>query len=99
MPADIGWSDLGTWGSLHEQFEKDEQENAISSPTPSLVQPLDTSNCMIRTPQDKLVVIKDLENYIVVDEGNVLLIYPKDQEQAIKGVSKELAARFGAEYL
>lgn len=99
MPADIGWSDLGTWGSLHEQFEKDEQENAISSPTPNLVQPLDTSNCMIRTPQDKLVVIKDLENYIVVDEGNVLLIYPKDQEQAIKGVSKELAARFGAEYL
>lgn len=99
MPADIGWSDLGTWGSLHEQFEKDEQENAISSPTPKLVQPLDTSNCMIRTPQDKLVVIKDLKNYIVVDEGNVLLIYPKDQEQAIKGVSKELAARFGAEYL
>ncbi len=99
MPADIGWSDLGTWGSLHEQFEKDTQENAISSDTPNLVQPLNTSNCMIRTPKDKLVIIKDLENYIVVDEGNALLIYPKDQEQEIKSVSKKLAARFGEQYL
>lgn len=99
MPANIGWSDLGTWGSLHEQFNKDSQENAISSDTPNLVQPLNTSNCMIRTPKDKLVIIKDLENYIVVDEGNALLIYPKDQEQDIKRVSKELAARFGEQYL
>lgn len=99
MPADIGWSDLGTWGSLHEQFEKDEQDNAVSSPTPDLVQTLDTSNCMIRTPKDKLVVVKDLNNYIIVDEGNALLIYPKDQEQEIKNVSKELAARFGEQYL
>lgn len=99
MPADIGWSDLGTWGSLHEQFEKDEQDNAVSSPTPDLVQTLDTSNCMIRTPKDKLVVVKDLNNYIIVDEGNALLIYPKDQEQEIKNISKELAARFGEQYL
>ncbi len=99
MPADIGWSDLGTWGSLHEQYNKDEQDNAISSPTPELVQTLNASNCMIRTPKDKLVIIKDLENYIVVDEGNALLIYPKDREQEIKQVSKDLAARFGEQYL
>ncbi len=99
IPADIGWSDLGTWGSLHEQFEKDDQGNAISSASPSLVQPLNTSNCMIRTPKDKLIIIKDLDNYIVVDEGNALLIYPKDQEQEIKTVSNDLAARFGEQYL
>lgn len=99
LPADIGWSDLGTWGSLHEQFDKDEQQNAISSPTPNLVQTLGTTNhCMIRTGADKLVVIKDLEEYIVVDEGNVLLIYPKDKEQEIKQVSKKLTAEFGADY-
>lgn len=99
MPADIGWSDLGTWGSLHEQFEKDAQANAISSPTPELVQVLDTHNCMIRAERDQLVVVKGLDNYIIVDEGNVLLIYPKDEEQAIKQVSKQLAARFGEDYL
>lgn len=99
LPADIGWSDLGTWGSLHEQFNKDKDQNAISSPTPELVQAINTKNCMLRTSKDKLVVIKDLENYIVVDEDNVLLIYPKDKEQEIKQISKELAAQFGADYL
>lgn len=99
IPADIGWSDLGTWGSLHEQFNKDEHNNALSSPTPELIQPLDTNNCMIRAEKDKLVVVKGLEDYIIVDEGNVLLIYPKNEEQGIKKVSKELAARFGADYL
>ena len=99
LMADIGWSDLGTWKSLHEQFNKDEHNNAISSPTPQLVQTLNTSNCMLRASKDKLVVIKDLEDYIVVDEENVLLIYPKGKEQEIKKVSKELAAQFGDVYL
>ncbi len=99
MPADIGWSDLGTWASLHQQFNKDEQNNAISSSTPDLVQTLNTRNCMVRSKDGKMVVIKDLENYIVVDEENVLLIYPKDKEQEIKQVSKDLGARFGDEYL
>ncbi|MCH2023374.1 MAG: mannose-1-phosphate guanylyltransferase [Saprospiraceae bacterium] len=99
IPADIGWSDLGTWGALHQQFDKDENNNAISSPTPKLVQTVNTNNCMLRTSKDKLVVIKDLEDYIVVDEENVLLIYPKDKEQEIKQVSKELAAQFGDQYL
>lgn len=99
LPADIGWSDLGTWGSLHEQFDKDANDNAISSPTPELIQTINTSNCMLRATKDKLVVIKDLENYIVIEEDNILLIYPKDKEQEIKQVSKELAARFGSDYL
>jgi len=99
FPADIGWSDLGTWGALHEQFDKDEQNNAISSPTPELIQTINTSNCMLRATKDKLVVIKDLENYIVIEEANVLLIYPKDKEQEIKQVSKKLATRFGENYL
>ena len=90
---------MGTWGALHQQFDKDENNNAISSPTPKLVQTVNTNNCMLRTSKDKLVVIKDLEDYIVVDEENVLLIYPKDKEQEIKQVSKELAAQFGDQYL
>lgn len=99
LPADIGWSDLGTWGSLHQQFEKDNQDNAINSPTPELVQAINTSNCMLRSPKGKLVVVKDMEDYIIIDEENVLLIYPKQKEQEIKQVSKQLAAQFGEGYL
>ena len=40
--------------------------------------------------EQKKAVIKGLKNMIVIDEGDVLLIYPKDQEQEIKSVRNDL---------
>jgi len=73
--ADIGWSDLGTWKSLHEINEKDELQNAVDAK----VMLYDTKDCIIKAPKDKLVVIHGLSNYIVAEHGNVLMICPKDQ--------------------
>jgi mannose-1-phosphate guanylyltransferase len=78
--ADIGWSDLGTWKSMHEIKEKDEKLNAIDAN----VMLYETDDCIIKAPKDKLVVIHGLSNYIVADHGNVLMICPKDQEQRVK---------------
>ncbi len=88
LPASFGWSDLGTWASLHAESLKDDQANAVQCQY-SILQ--ETRNCLIRTPQDKLVVVRGLDDFIVVDEGDVLLIYPKSKEQEIKNVSKVLA--------
>ncbi len=96
IPADIGWSDLGTWASLHEESAKDKQGNVTNGNT---IMAIDTTNSLIRVPQDKLVVIKDLENYMVIDEGDVLLIYPKDKEQEIKGITKVIAEKIGKDFL
>ncbi|RZK40549.1 MAG: mannose-1-phosphate guanylyltransferase [Pedobacter sp.] len=96
IPADIGWSDLGTWASLHEVAEKDDQANAVNCRHLHLEA---TSNCIIQIPEDKAAVIKGLENYIVVDDGKVLLIYPKSDEQEIKQVAAGMVSNFGHEYL
>ena len=45
---------------------------------------------IIQSNQTKKAVIKGLKNMIVIDEGDVLLIYPKDQEQEIKSVRNDL---------
>lgn len=82
IPSDIGWSDLGTWNSLYSYREKDENGNV----TTGNVVLKDTKDCFIRTKDGKLTVIKGLEDYILVDEGDVLLVYPKKLEQEIKGV-------------
>ena len=87
IPADIGWSDLGTWASLHEEMTGDDRHNTIQGGT---VLTLDADNCLIRAPKDKLVIVKDLDNFIIVDEGDVLMIYPKDKEQEIKAVTKRV---------
>ncbi len=87
IPADIGWSDLGTWNSLHAFKEKDDNNNVVIGKKTHLI---DTSNTIIRSDSKKTIVIKGLENYIIVDELNALLIYPKNDEQEIKQVVKNL---------
>ncbi|MBL7828637.1 MAG: mannose-1-phosphate guanylyltransferase [Saprospiraceae bacterium] len=96
IPAEFGWSDLGTWASLHLELSKDEQGNAITGGTAI---PIDTSNCLIRTPTGKLTVLKDLQDYIIVDESDVLLIYPKSKEQEIKQVTALVKKETGDQYL
>ncbi len=87
IPADIGWSDLGTWNSLHAYLEKDKQDNVMQG---IILSAVDCEDNFVRLPRTKKAVIKGLKNMIVIDEGDVLLIYPKDQEQEIKAVRNDL---------
>lgn len=86
LPATFDWNDLGTWGSLYDKLDKDEQNNAIVN---SKVLLENATNNIIRAHDKKLIVINGLDNFIVVDEGNVLLIYPKGKEQEIKSIMKK----------
>ncbi len=96
IPAEFGWSDLGTWNSLHIEAEKDHHQNVITGEN---VMTYNTSNCLIRVPKEKLVVLKDLEDYIIVDEEDVLLVFPKSKEQEIKSITKEIREKKGSQYL
>ena len=84
--ADIGWSDLGTWNSLHAFLDKDQNLSVTIGANTHLI---DTKNTIVRSDSAKVVIIKGLDEYIVVDEPDALLIYPKDDEQEIKNVVKE----------
>ncbi|MFZ1496453.1 MAG: mannose-1-phosphate guanylyltransferase [Saprospiraceae bacterium] len=92
IPADLGWSDLGTWASLHEESSKDDQNNVVNGNRTMLYE---TSDCLIKVPKEKLVIIKDLHDYIVVDEEDVLVIFPKSKEQLIKEVTKDIRSKLG----
>lgn len=77
----IGWSDLGTWGSLYTHIKKDDNGNAIVG---KQVMPYKSKDCIVHVPKDKLVVIEGLEDYIVVESDNILLICKKTDEQQIR---------------
>lgn len=96
IPSSFGWSDLGTWGSLHVESNKDKLGNATSGQRILLH---DTHNSLVRISPNKLAVIGGLDNFIVVDEGDVLLIYPKNREQEIKQLRQEINERFGNDVL
>ena len=80
-PADFGWSDLGTWGSLYTHLELDEHQNAIQG---NKVMLYNSSNNIVNVPKDKLVVLQGLSGYIVVESEGTLLVCKKEDEQQIK---------------
>ncbi|MFI2741984.1 mannose-1-phosphate guanylyltransferase [Zhouia sp. PK063] len=92
LPAKFDWNDLGTWGSLYNELEKDPNANAIVNADVVLNY---SSRNIIRTSKKKLVVIDSLEDFIVVDKDDVLLIYPKKKEQEIKGIVSKVKEKFG----
>jgi mannose-1-phosphate guanylyltransferase len=77
----IGWSDLGTWGSLYDHIKHDDNENAVVGKNVMLY---DSRNCIVNVPKDKLVVMQGLEDYIVVESDGILLICRKEDEQQIR---------------
>jgi mannose-1-phosphate guanylyltransferase len=95
LPATFDWNDLGTWGSLYDKLDKDENKNAVVN---SMVLSEDAEGNMIRSQKGKIVVVDGLNDYIIVDNEDVLLIYPKSKEQDIKQVLNKVKAKFGNEY-
>ncbi len=95
IPSDLGWSDLGTWASLYEECPKDENNNVVHAKTAML---MDSKNCLIKADKDKLVVIKGLDDFIVIDEADVLMIYPKSKEQEVKQVTQAVEKQFHSKF-
>lgn len=87
IPCDIGWSDLGTWASLYDHASKDTSHNALLSAPVHLDH---ASHNLILSEKDKLVVIRGLKDFIVIDTADCLMIYPKSEEQSIKSLKDTL---------
>lgn len=85
-PADFGWSDLGTWGSLLMHTHKDVYGNSLIGQN---IQVYDTRNCIVHTTQEKRVVVQGLDGVIVAEQDDTLLICKLSEEQRIKQFSEE----------
>ncbi|MBL7693025.1 MAG: mannose-1-phosphate guanylyltransferase [Flavipsychrobacter sp.] len=96
IPSYFGWCDLGTWESAYDNSNKDYLGNAVLGKN---VMVIDATQCMVKAPDDKLVVLQGLENFIVVDTPDVLLICERNREQQIKEYVAEVKRNKGDKYL
>lgn len=85
-PANFGWSDLGTWGSLVEQSKKDLYGNSLIG---NDIRLYDSHNCIVHTMNEKQVIIQGLDGYIIAENDNRLLICKLSEEQRIKQFSEQ----------
>ena len=81
FPADFGWSDLGTWGSLYTHLNLDKNLNAVQGSNVFLY---DSADNIVKIPDEKLVVLQGLNGYVVVENDDILLVCKKEDEQQIK---------------
>ncbi|TBN01321.1 mannose-1-phosphate guanylyltransferase [Hyunsoonleella flava] len=95
IAAEFDWNDLGTWGSLYDKLDKNESGNAVVN---ARTLEENSSGNMIRTKNDKIVVVDSLSDFIIVDKDEVLLIYPKAKEQDIKKTLQKVKDKFGEQY-
>ena len=94
--ADLGWSDLGTWGSLFDLSEKDEDANA-SLKSETLF--IDSCENIVSVSDGKIAVIQGLNNYIIAESDDVLLVCKKENEQQIKQFVADLKLKYGDKYI
>ena len=92
----IGWSDLGTWGSMYEHTRQDDNKNAIVGKNVMLY---DSKNCVVNVPKDKLVVMHGLDGYIVVESDGILLICKKEDEQHIRTFVNDVKVSKGEKFV
>lgn len=96
LPADFGWSDLGTWGSLYDHINKDSHQNSVVGNNVMLYE---SSNCVVNMPKNKLVVLQGLDDYIVVESDNILLVCKKQDEQQIRQFVNDVKLNKGDKFV
>ncbi len=81
LTADFGWSDLGTWSSLYDYKQKDDNGNVINGENVLIY---DSNNCIINLTGEKVAVLQGLDGYIIAESNDTLMICRKEDEQQIK---------------
>jgi len=78
IPAEVGWSDIGSWAAVYELLAKSPGENIFSGKGHAL----DASGNFISSP-GKFVAAIGVNDLVVVETGDALLICPRDRAQDV----------------
>ncbi len=94
--TDIGWSDVGTWVSLQDHIEESDGGNSVISGKTLMDQ---SSGNIVSLADNKILVTKGLNDFIIVETDGVLMIVSKEYEQDIKKLRADAGSKFGKELL
>jgi mannose-1-phosphate guanylyltransferase/mannose-6-phosphate isomerase len=85
IPAKMGWSDVGSWQTVRELLDKDQNGNVLQGD----VLALDTTNSLVRS-EDRLVATLGLEGLVIVDTTDALLVCDEKRSQEVRTIAERL---------
>lgn len=96
MLCHFGWADLGAWTAVHDVMPQQSGGNVVIDSKSLLY---DCKNCLIKLPSGHVAVVQGLEDYMVVEDGNVLVICKKDDQKSIRKFVNDARMNLGEEYV
>ncbi len=90
----FGWADLGNWWSLHDDALSDEDGNVVLNTEAMLYK---CKGNVVRLPEGRIAVLDGLENFVVAEEGNVLMICPKSDAASMRRMMTDAQMKLGEE--
>lgn len=95
MQCHFGWKDIGNWNAVYKTLSENAEDSNVVIDSQSLL--YDCQNCVVKLPSGHVAVIQGLEDYMVVEDGNVLVICKKDDQKAIRKFVNDAKMKFGDE--
>lgn len=92
IPADIGWSDIGSWAAVYELLAKQPGDNVFAGDGPNHGEALDATGNFLYSP-GKFVAAVGIKDLVVVETLDALLICPRDRAQDVAKIVKHLEAQ------
>jgi len=89
VPADIGWSDIGSWSSVWEVLDHDASGNATEGP----VVMLESRNSLVRSEESVLTTVVGLDGVIVVSTGDAVMVAARDKSEQVKALVERLKSQ------
>jgi mannose-1-phosphate guanylyltransferase/mannose-6-phosphate isomerase len=86
VPADMGWTDLGSWSAVWDLLDHDADGNAIEGP----VVTLDSQNVLVRSDESVLTTVIGLNDIIVVSTADAVLVAARDKAEDVKALVERL---------
>lgn len=96
MQSHFGWSDIGSWEALYDALPKAQEGNVVMARQAMLY---DCKDCIVKLPAGKVAVVQGLEDYVIVEEGNILVICKKDDQGAIRKFVNDVQMNVGDEFV
>jgi mannose-1-phosphate guanylyltransferase len=90
VPADVGWSDLGSWESIAQALPRDDAGNVVRTGDKARTAVVDATNCLVWN-EDATVGVLGVTGLAVVAVGGRVLVCPLDQAQRVRAVVDALA--------
>ncbi|MBO4397583.1 MAG: mannose-1-phosphate guanylyltransferase [Bacteroidaceae bacterium] len=96
MQCHFEWNDIGTWNQLYNILPKVKEGN-VSIQSNAMF--YNCEDCVVKLPEGKIAILQDLKNYVVVEEGNILMICKKDDQQSIRKFVNDVQMNVGDDFV